>query len=154
VNRIDFSAVLDPMVVFLMIGIGSLGIGIWRLIEELAPRRWPQVDGTIVTSRTVREHVGRGRFQYKPIIEYEYIYCGKLLRSSRRGAGNFSTGENLEAESICAQYPVGTSVKVFVNPMHPSKSALECNTTPISWFAMFLGGIITTAGLLASFHSK
>lgn len=95
----------------------------------------------------------RAGYQYVPIINYEYRYEDKTYNSSRRRAGNYVSGRLDEAEAVGSRYPVGSTVKVFVNPENPTVSALEFGTTPLSWICIVLGlllAALATLGLLNS----
>jgi hypothetical protein len=134
----------------LLFGGLPLCIGLWQRFRELAPRKWPQIDGTIVNSTIKKQSSRPGTCQYTPIIEYEYSYEDKTYSSSKRRAGNYASGVSADAEAICSRYPVGNQVKVYIDPEDPSNSVLEFGTTPLSWICIILGLFITAAfGIIA-----
>jgi hypothetical protein len=128
----------------LTFGLVQLGLGIWQRIQELSPRTWPQVSGTIVTSWIDRSR----RDEMVPIVEYEYCYGGQKFRSSRRSAANFTSGSPGAAKSVTSRYPVGCNVTVFVNPKKPAKSSLEYGNTTLSWILIVLGLVFTALALV------
>lgn len=134
---------VDSVLPALPFGVLPLCFGIWQRSKELAPQRWPQIDGRIINSTIKKERI-RGGFQYVPIIEYEYCYKDKTYSSSQRRAGNYISGSREEAEVIGSRYSIGSSVKVFVNPSNPDNAVLEFGTTPLSWICIILGLFITT----------
>jgi hypothetical protein len=127
-------------------GLVSLGLGIWQRIQELAPRTWPQVSGTILAS-LVADH---GRGGSEPLVGYEYCYGGQKFKSSRRRAANFSSGGLESSKFVTSRYPVGYKVTVFVNPKKPAESALEYGDTTLSWILIVLGLVFTTLAALVS----
>ena len=83
-------------------------------------RRWERVTGKVLVSRI--------EFQwedYQPIVEYVYRhngieYQGKNIRS-HLVVYNFKR----PAERLCARYPSGAPVEVYIDPNNPSRSVLE-----------------------------
>src|SRR5262249_29646109 len=112
---------------------GCFGIGFWIRRREATSRFWPQALGTIITSKTIREYVQTGRYQMRPVIEYEFSHNGQVLRSSHWRFGNYSVGRRAGAEAVTSRYPVGASVTVYVNQQDPAKSVLEAGHSTLSW---------------------
>jgi len=135
----------DSILFLLLLGGLPLCFGLWQRLRELAPRRWPQIDGTIVNSTIKKELLQHGSYQYIPIIDYEYSFEDKTYSSSKWRAGNYVSGANEAAEAIRSRYPVGSRVKVLVNPKDPANSVLEFGTTPLSWICIILGLFVTSA---------
>jgi hypothetical protein len=133
--------------VCLPLGVVPLGLGIWQRKQELSPRTWPQVSGTIVATRIDKKRTGRGGSEFVPTVEYEYCYDEQKFKSSRRSAANFISGMKEAAESVTSRYVVGSNVTVFVNPKNPAKSALEYGNTTLSWILIVLGLIFTVLAL-------
>ena len=135
----------------LAVGLSAVGLGAWLRHQELAPRRWLQVNGTIVASRIEKKYASRGGYQFVPMIEYEYSYNEQTFKSSRRRAGNYISGKRKYADAVISHYPVGSSVTVFINPQKPATSALEYGITPMSWIPLGLGLFFTALALLPFF---
>jgi hypothetical protein len=134
-----------PLLAF---GLVLLGFGGWQLWRELAPYRWPQENGVILASRVVQQQTGEGGLQFIPVIEYEFQHRGQSFRSSRRRPGNYVSGRRKKAESVCAEYPVGSAVRVRVYEHDPRQSVLEFGATPLSWLCLAVGGLFFIVGLL------
>jgi hypothetical protein len=132
------------------IGLSCLGLGTWLLLQELAPRRWPQVNGTIVASR-IEFSGGYRASQYLPIIEYEYRYHEQLFKSTRRRAGNYVSGEQGRAEAMIERYPIDSSVRVFIHPKQPAVSALEYGINFLSLVPLGFGILLTSLATLFFF---
>jgi len=110
-----------------LIGYASICIGILLPVGAFyagsistRERRWVKVTGRI-TSTDV-EYDGE---LYRPRVRYLYRYndiehSGKTIRSYGL-LYNFKQ----PAERLCACYPVGANVDVFVDPDDPSRSVLE-----------------------------
>jgi hypothetical protein len=126
-----------------------LALGFWIRRKEVSTRGWPQTSGTIVTSRNQRQYAGAGREEVLPIIEYEFEYNGKLLKSSHWRIGNYSVGNSNSAQAVTSRYPVGTSVTVYVNPDNPTNSVLEHGATPLSWIPIGFGIAFIFLSMLA-----
>jgi hypothetical protein len=141
----------DPVWPALPFGVLPLCFGLWQRLRELAPRKWPQIDGTIVNSTIKKQMVQAGGYQYIPVIEYEYSHDDKTYSSSKRRAGNYASGASEDTEEISSRYPIGSKVKVFVDPNDPMNSVLEFGTTPLSWISIILGLIITALTTVAMF---
>jgi hypothetical protein len=88
--------------------------------------RWARVFGKIVLSQVDYEEE-----LFRPRVEYVYSYNsveyrGHIVRS-RMLLYNFK----LPAKRICARYPVGADVDVYVNPQDPVASVLERGGDPV-----------------------
>lgn len=121
--------------------------------RELAPKHWLHVNGTIknvyMAERTTGEPcVGKVCI---PAVEYVYQYNGQTFKSTRRRACNYVAGNKISAAAISSRYPVGSSVKVLINPGKPALSALEYGTSPLSWILIGLGAFLTGCGILPFF---
>jgi hypothetical protein len=124
-----------------LIGISLLALGMWRRLQELAPRCWKRVSGNIVASTIAKEYAGHGGYQFVPVIKYEYCYDGRIFKSSSWSPGNYISGRKPAAEAVVSRYPEGSHVEVLVNPRHAAKSVLEFGST-------FLSRMFITAGLV------
>jgi len=145
-------AARDFMLFMLCLGLPVLAFGLWQLCREIAPRKWRQVPGTIVsaerTSKTVYVPPGQRRREYLPVIEYEYFVDGRPCRSTQRRISNYVSGTDFDADAVIARYPVGQQVTVFVHPRQPAQAVLEYGTSPLSWILIVLGLIFSTFALM------
>lgn len=136
---------------FSSVGLGALTFGLWQLWQEISPRRWMRVPGTVVSSVTERQANGRGGYQYVTKVEYEYSYNDQTFRSSRRRASNYAFGWKTEAEAISLRYPLGGALTVLVDPGKPTRAALEYGVTPLSAICIVLGVGTLVMGLVIPF---
>jgi hypothetical protein len=144
---------VEPVLFFYLIALLPLGFGIWQFWKERTPRRWPQVPGTVVSSTIDKRATSRG-YYYVPKIEYEFCYDEQTFKSSRRRASNYASGQSVDAKDIAAHYPVGGSVRVFVNPRKPTESVLEHGTTPLSWIPFVIGLLWLALSIFASIKGQ
>jgi hypothetical protein len=143
--------IFNPLLMGLPFGLLPLAFGAWQICREFAPRKWSKVAGTIVSSRVDVTQTGYGDKTFAPVVEYEYRFNEQAFKSSRRRLRHFSSGQSVDAEAICARYPAGSSVTVFVNPSRPEKSVLEYGISPLSWIPLALGLVFILMSLLPLF---
>ena len=122
-----------------LVGPALLALGIKFFYEELRPRWWTKISGTVVKSEIKHETSARYQ-QYLPIIEYTYASRNATFRKT---ANLYSSGTLDGATSKTAKYPLESSVTIMVNPRNPQQSALETKVTPASFFFILSGGLFT-----------
>jgi hypothetical protein len=121
-----------PLLLGLPFGLLPLGFGVWQIWREFTPRKWPKVDGTIMSSRIDVTPAGSGEKTFAPVIVYEFRYNGQSFKSSQRRLRN----------------PAGSGVTVYVNPGKPEQSVLEYGVTPLSWIPLAAGLVFISLALL------
>jgi hypothetical protein len=121
------------------IGVPAFSIGLWLRLKEARTQRWIPVEGTIVASRIDKKYVGKGGYEFVPVVEYKFPYEGQVIRSAHRRISNYASGRHEEADAILARYPAGSTVSVFVNPKNPADSVLERGSSALSWIPLILG---------------
>lgn len=82
--------------------------------------QWRCVDGDIVSS-----DIGFDGEHYEPNVGYEYTIDGAIARGTQIRSLLVKFNWKGPSEKICAKYPVGRKVKVFVDPMDSSRAVLE-----------------------------
>ncbi len=83
-------------------------------------RRWERVTGKVLVSRV--------EFQwedYQPIVEYVYCHNGIEYRGKKIRSHLVVYNFKGPAERLCARYPSGASVEVYIDPNNPERSVLE-----------------------------
>ena len=83
-------------------------------------RRWKRVTGKVLVSRV--------EFQwedYQPIVEYVYCHNGIEYRGKKVRSHLVVYNFKGPARRLCARYPLGASVDVYIDPNNPSRSVLE-----------------------------
>ncbi len=108
-----------------------LGWGLWTAWEGLEARGWPEAEGRVLSSETVRKRKGRR----EPRVVYAYQVAGRSYESDRVAAGATDTFLSLfpflgDAEATVARYPTGAKVTLRHHPEDPGSAVLE---TPFPW---------------------
>lgn len=117
-----------------------------------AVRRWPTINGRIVSSgihefqrrrekplRTMRG-LKMMKTMYMPVVEYTYAVGGRDFSGRSIWDGTEVSGSQSYALSIADRYPVGRTVTVHYDPADPEKAALEVGG---KWhWAMLAGAMI------------
>lgn len=108
-------------------------------------RRWERVTGKVLVSRV--------DFQwedYQPVVEY--VYCHNGVEYQGKGIRSDLVTYNFKrpAERLCARYPSGAPVEVYIDPNNPRRSVLEPGGDvwllwiglPVSLLLVALGALI------------
>jgi hypothetical protein len=135
-----------------------LGVAVYKTLQVRAARAWPSAPGKVVIAgaevRDVRvmdsERKGGFRTEQRNFanIVYEYPVAGKKLRHNRVGIGE-DLGNFQVAETI-AKYPVGATVTVYYNPLHPNEAVLERDLPKGLWGCLGVGTVIVLAIVFGS----
>ena len=125
----------------------------YKTLQVRAARAWPSTPGKVFISNSEvrdvrvldesREDNHRIERRNFANIVYQYSVAGKQLRNNR-----ISIGEdrgNFEVAETIAKYPVGTSVTVFYNPLHPNEAVLERDLPKGLWGCLGIGTAIVLA---------
>jgi len=125
----------------------------YKTLQVRAAREWPSAPGKVVISNSElrdvsvlddsREDDRRIEQRNFANIVYQYAVAGKALRNNRVSIGE-DRGDFQVAETI-AKYPVGTSVTVYYNPLHPNEAVLERDLPKGLWGCLGIGTAITLA---------
>jgi hypothetical protein len=110
---------------------------------------WPSVDGTVLESRVIAsastDDEG-GVDTYRPYVKYEYEAGGTQYTNDKLRLGMvFSTSKLKTSQEAVTRYPVGRSVRVFINPANPADSVLEQKGS--STTALVIGIVLLAVGL-------
>lgn len=128
--------------------------------RDAAVRRWPTINGQIVSSsihefqrrrdkplRTMRG-LKMMKTMYMPVVEYSYTVGGRDFSSRSIWDGTEVSGSRDYARRVADRYPVGKTVVVHYDPADSAKAALVVGG---NWhWAMLAGAIIAFAVALWS----
>lgn len=107
-------------------------------------KKWPTVEGTILKSEIIGDRAIR------PLVFYQYSIGGRnYTDSTSMGVppfGNRRVRLN-ESETIAAEYKVGDSVRVYVDPVNLAHSTLYAREDWASYMRLTLGAILFGVGL-------
>jgi hypothetical protein len=113
----------------------------WRWARK--QRDWHQVEGVVLSSSV---HWGGGTAV--PDIHYEYTYEGRKFRADRFRSFELHMSFGSPSRDIVARYPVGKSVRVYVNPKDPYFSVLVPGGDPKGYvFIGVVAAVICLIGL-------
>src|SRR5207248_698318 len=97
---------------FLAVPTALFVLGFWIRRRETAPRKWPQVQGTIVRCDEERRPMAKGGELVTPVIEYDFGYDGRSYKSSHWRLINYSIGNSESTRAVTSRYPLGSQVAV------------------------------------------
>ena len=125
----------------------------YKTLQVRAAREWPSTPGKVFISNSEvrdvrvldesREDNHRIERRNFANIVYQYSVAGKQLRNNRVSIGE--DRGNFEVAETIAKYPVGTSVTVFYNPLHPNEAVLKRDLPKGLWGCLGIGTAIVLA---------
>jgi hypothetical protein len=125
----------------------------YKTLQARAAREWPSAPGKVVISdselRDVKvldsERESGRKLEQRNFanIVYQYSVAGKNLRNNRVSIGE--DRGNFEVAETIAKYPVGTSVIVYYNPLHPNEAVLERDLPKGLWGCLGIGSAVVLA---------
>jgi hypothetical protein len=131
---------------------------VYKTLQARAAGEWPSTPGEVVISnselRQVKvldsERESGHKFEQRNFanIVYEYSVSEQKLRNNRVSVGE-DRGNFQVAETI-AKYPVGTSVTVHYNSLHPREAVLERDLPQGLWGCLGIGTAIVLAIVFGS----
>ena len=134
----------DLFIGALLVVSGLLGVAfsLRDLTRTAASLRWPSVTGVILESR-VGQSPGPWSLSgpWDAIIRYRYRVGDRDYTGNRIGFLWIDFSTPGRSEGIVANYPVGASVNVSVNPQDPELAVLQAG---VHWYAY-----VSTGALLA-----
>jgi hypothetical protein len=132
-----------------------------RLLDAGAPWRWPPGECRVRASRVEEllfteppETAARESDPYRVVVDYEWQRDGATHGGSELGRGaSFAT--LAPAQAIAAQYPVGSTVRCWIDPASGSRAVLQ-RPLPWAWLVLlvpllFLG--FAVAGIVGIWRS-
>ena len=130
-----FGAVLTPIFSF-------------KFSDALKRKKWPTIDGVIVSSQVVGERA------FRPNIEFRYIVNGDtLFANSFMNQPGFGGRMNRldAAEKIVQKYKPGAVVKVYFDPANPLNATLSPNPTYAMFLKLGTSSLLYLTGLIILF---
>lgn len=129
----------------LLAGTVTLAIFVKELLVYLSMRRWPEAEGVVIRSETVRIDDGESII-YRPLVQcsYQVDGTGHTTEALYPGCENHSSSFESHWRKVIDRYPVGTEVKVTYNPQDRSEAYLRKANAFTA-----VGALIITLALLA-----
>jgi len=142
-----------------VMGIVAVSIGATNWLRGEASRHWPSVPG-IVTRNDVQWQWNQGSKarggQYLDRIAYRYEIEGIARTGSEIQFGGIGFRNLQEAEQFAHRYPVGATVPVRYDPLHPTRAILLPGHSAdasvmfaVGWVFILVGGRFLVVALKA-----
>ena len=151
-----FSLLSTIGVVLAVVGLGLVAVGLRRMGQASRSRRWPTVQGTVVSaivkSRQVpatpdpgedaEEAAARApQTVYRPEVTYTYEVDGRRLTGTTLNLEGLELSNEERVRAHAARYAPGQSVTVYYDPAAPERAVLEPGVHAGSWLMPAMGGI-------------
>jgi len=113
-----------------LIGLGGVLLTTWHIKQDRASESWPQVTGTVITSRigsstTHRQNKTRSSdTDYSVELRYTYEVEGQAYEGHRLRFGSTSHERRSDAQKEQRQFQAGKKVSVYYHPEKPGRSVL------------------------------
>ena len=97
----------------------------WKSLNtNAAAKEWPTVPGIVTKSGIHRRNPDEDRYEYSPVVNYEYTIDGVTRQGLSMDALG-AAGSYPNAHETVTNYPIGSHVDVFWNPEDPEDVVLE-----------------------------
>ena len=137
---------------FLAVGVGILGYGLYSLNMARQAESWPTVQGTIIESRFEVDLDDEGD-TYKTKVAYTYNVLGRELTGKRIAFGYAGSSSEKFHRDIHHALPVNTSVAVRYDPSDPARAVLSFGVNQSIKLLLLFGAVWTIFffGMIAMF---
>jgi hypothetical protein len=118
----------------------------WQLLRRASRSAdWPLAPGTIRESRVVRQGNARS-----PRVRFDYVAAARPQVGNRLWVGPRSIAVTGHwADRVAERYPVGTEVRVAVDPAHPDYAVIEPGLKLVHWLPFLVGVAMLAGGVIA-----
>src|SRR5688572_19904626 len=142
---------MDEQHVLIIVGAVAISYGLVSALRLRSSRRWPSVEGRIISSVKRVQHTDAGKLE-EADIAYEYDFADQTYTSKViRIGGDLLSQPNRRTASatdrLLAKYPAGKVVHVYVNPKHPKVACLDRAGRETIFISIFFGLLALLAGL-------
>jgi len=137
--------------VFALAAVGFFVMYVQQFLTNLASKRWPNVEGNILSAEIVKEG-GHGNYSYVPNVTYSYrlddiAYSGDI---SDTAIGNPTS---TLAKAQITQYSVSKPVTIYYAPNNHEKSTLHPSVSRQTIGGLLLSGILSAVLLSVAAQS-
>jgi hypothetical protein len=122
--KVQMGCVTVFMSVFLLIGFGVLGYGIWSAQRSTQAAAWPTTPGTI-KQLSVQENSDSDGNTYEVKVQYTYKVDGVAYQGSRLAFGYVASSGREAHDEIHRKLQGAKTITVRYNPSDPSVSCLS-----------------------------
>ena len=135
--------------VALVAGFVVLTAGFVLAARSTGQQTWREVAGVIVRSEVVTQYE-----YFQPDIHFDYVVDGSQYSGATVRSGLVTYNWRGPAKRLCAKYPVGARVPVYVSSSDPASAVLEPRADPrrlpvvltISAFFILVGIFLVLTG--------
>jgi hypothetical protein len=126
------------------------------LHQPLRARRWPVVQGTILSSKvasrwiTDNSHDGSSGRYFQAHVVYEYSVTGQRYQGNRHGRSSTWLGSETSAKKIAARFAKGSAISVYCDPENPKRSMIWPHVGFVSWMAPLTALALSMVALWAA----
>jgi hypothetical protein len=122
----------------LLVGAVFVYMGGPRVYHAYTSLRWPQVDGTVLSSGVDTYPASKKKVSFTPAVAYSYSFGSNTYVNSQVRFAHPNCNEKT-AREIADKYPRGMHVTVYCKPSNPNVSVLEPGVFPNTWNHLILG---------------
>lgn len=166
-EMVPFSAVYSVPAFFALFGAPLVAIGVRAQRVNAAVSNWPQVIGTIVTSRVnartgerldtfdkdrspgMPDNQGTVRKEtvYERVATYTFQFDGQTREGTKVTREGIMDGNQAKAQAWLAAHPPGTEVTVSVDPKDPAIAYIELAPRSLGGMILLIwGGVMMFIG--------
>jgi hypothetical protein len=128
-------------VLSLLLGVGALIFGGYRIVQVSRAKSWKKAPRRILEAHTTS---GGRRSSRKFRATYEYVVDGQT-----RIGKEVAVGDDPSPSRMTGTCKVGYPCEVLYNPANPAESALVAGGTLYAWFALGLGMFLLGSAVMA-----
>jgi hypothetical protein len=141
-------SVVPVFMFFLLLLLGGFVYSSISLIRGLKTYDWPSTRGTVIGA-TMKKTASKGARQYSPEISYTYVVSETQYTGKKYGLTN-ARGTSYTIGDLVKDYPEGSEVNVYYNPVKPGEAILHRGLQPDNYY-LFLGSGFFFAIVLMAF---
>lgn len=142
---------------FLIIGGVALTLyGVITVSDARASQSWPSVEGEIIESRVREFGVSKPpnktnlrETKYGTTIVYKYQVDGQEYQADIVSYDEIATRQRSKAEGVLANFPVGSTHKIYYKPSNPKVAVLKPGMSGQSYAIPVIGVVVFILGVLA-----
>lgn len=112
-----------PELLVLLLTIMMIVFGAVRLFQGLKSLNWKTTTGKVLEN-TIEERGYPGGF-FAPVLFYQYTVDGNTYQSAKYSFGFNVFSNSASVEEKLKQYPIGSEITVYYNPLNPKISVLN-----------------------------
>lgn len=136
-------------VAFAIGGVSTIFYGLVELLRGWRSLSWPEVEATVVESRTDEQHGRAGRVMFTPMVRYRYCYAGSEYEGKRLlfSGLSLSVRSRAKVERFLRPFECGARIAVRVSPANPRLSVVGPGVDVGAWGCLLVGLILTIMGV-------